>query len=437
MTVLLQFFASLSLLVMIHEFGHFLMAKLFGVRVEKFYMFFNPWFSLFKYKPKNSETTYGIGWLPLGGYVKLSGMIDESMDTEQMKKEPQPWEFRSKPAWQRLIIIVMGVVFNFLLALVIYTMIAFHYGDSYIPLKNVKYGMEFTDLAKSAGFQDGDILLRADGEELVSMDEKYVRMLLEADSVTVLRDGKETTFAIPGDFMSQVLESKTGLLDYRYPFVVDSVMEDSRAARAGLQAGDSLVSIGDSLRAAYVYSCVKLFSENKNVPVKLVVSRGDSLVDVVVTPDSEGHIGVYMKSMRAYFEVETIHYGFLESIGVGVKKGFGKLFGYANDMKYVFTKAGVQSVGGFMSIGSLFPSSFDGYYFWSMTAFLSVILAFMNILPIPALDGGHAVFIVYEMITGRKPSQKVVVKAQMVGMFLLFLLMIIANMNDVFRFLLN
>lgn len=433
LTIVLQLLASLSLLVMIHEFGHFLMAKLFGVRVEKFYLFFNPWKSLYKFKPKNSETTYGIGWLPLGGYVKLAGMIDESMDTDQMRKEPQEWEFRSKPAWQRLIIIIMGVVFNFLLALLIYTMIAFHYGDSYIPVQSVKTGMEFTELGKSVGFQDGDILLKADDKELKWLDDNAIRSILQADKVTVLRGGQEAVVDLPDDFMNQVLEKQSGVFSFRYPFVVEDVMPDSRAASAGLQKGDSLVSINDTL-PGYVCTGLKAFAAHKNVPVALKVYRNGSIVDLEVTPDPDGRVGVYMKPLTAFYEMETITYGFFESIGVGVKKGFGKLFGYASDMKYVFTKAGAQSMGGFMSIGSLFPYPFNGYAFWEMTAFLSVILAFMNIMPIPALDGGHAMFILYEMITRKKPSEKVVMKAQIIGMMLLLFLMIYANMQDFFRF---
>ena len=433
--IALQFFASLTILVMIHEMGHFLMAKLFKVRVEKFYLFFNPFFSLFKFKPKRSETTYGLGWLPLGGYVKLSGMVDESMDTEQMKNAPQPWEFRTKPAWQRLIIIVMGVVFNFLLALVIYTSIAFHYGEQYIPLQSIKAGLEFSDVAKKAGFRDGDILLRADDKCLVKADENTFRTVMESKRIVVMRDGEETEITLPDDFMMQVIEGNSGVFSFRYPFVIDRVMDGSRAERAGLLAGDSLVGVSDSLTPAYVSTCVKIFAEHRNDPLLVRVSRNEEIVDVQVTPDVDGRIGVYMKPISSFYQLEKESYGLLESVSVGVKRGFGRLFNYAGDMKYVFTKAGAQSVGGFMSIGSLFPYPFNAYAFWEMTAFLSVILAFMNILPIPALDGGHAVFILYEMIFRRKPSQNVVVKAQMIGMFLLLLLFVYANVNDLFRFL--
>ena len=433
LVVALQFFASLSILVMIHEFGHFIMAKIFKVRVEKFYLFFNPWLTIFKFKPKNSHTEYGIGWLPLGGYVKMAGMVDESMDGEQMSKEPQAWEFRTKPAWQRLLIIVMGVVFNFLLAIFIYSMVAFHYGDEYIPFRNVTSGMEFSELPKEIGFCDGDILLRADSMVLEKPDEASFRAILEADKVYVLRNGKEEVVDIPEDFMEKVLESNSGLMGFRYPFVVDSVMAGSRAERAGLLRGDSLLALNDSLTSVSVSTCLGYFAQNKNIPIQVKIWRAGKDTTILVTPDHNGKIGVYTRRMSSFYKEEKIEYGFFESFAVGIQKSFGRLFNYAGDMKYLFTKAGVQNLGGFMSIGSLFPYPFDGQLFWEMTAFLSIILAFMNILPIPALDGGHAMFILYEMITKKKPSVEFMMKAQMIGMMILFALLILANMNDVFR----
>lgn len=433
LVVVLQFFASLSILVMIHELGHFLMAKIFKVRVEKFYLFFNPWLTLLKFKPKNSETEYGIGWLPLGGYVKMAGMIDESLDGEQMKKEPEPWEFRTKPAWQRLLIIIMGVVFNFILAILIYSMVAFHYGDEYIPFKNVTSGMEFSELAKEIGFQDGDILLRADSMVLEKPEEASFRAILEADKVYVLRNGKEAVVDIPEDFILKVMEANTGFLASRYPFVVDSVMVGSRAERAGLMAGDSITALNDSITSISVSTCMTFFSQNKNIPVRARVSRAGRDTTLMLTPDHNGRIGVYMRPMSSYYKKEKKEYGFFESFSIGFEKGVSRLFNYAGDMKYMFTREGMQSLGGFMSIGSLFPYPFDGKLFWEMTAFLSVILAFMNILPIPALDGGHALFILYEMITKKKPSESFLMKAQMIGMMILFFLLIFANLNDVFR----
>lgn len=436
--ILIQFFASLSLLVIIHEFGHFLMAKIFKVRVEKFYLFFNPFLTLFKWKPKKSETEYGVGWLPLGGYVKLAGMIDESLDEEQMKKEPQPWEFRTKPAWQRLLIMIMGVVFNFLLALFIYSMIAFHYGDSYISFKDMSYGMEFSKCAKNAGFRDGDILLRADSEDLKKLDDASVHALLQADKVWVLRDGKEVMIDLPDDFATQIIGENQSFFGCRFPFVVDSVMPGSRAERAGMQRGDSLISMASTLNPdscdAYVSSGIEMFGMNKNVPVKINALRNGEIVSLLVTPDADGRIGVFMKPVAAFFPITTESYGLLESFSVGVKRGFGRLFNYAGDMKYVFSSAGVKQMGGFMSIGNLFQYPFNAHAFWEITAFLSVILAFMNILPIPALDGGHVLFLLIEVVTRKRPSQEVLVRAQMIGMALLFALMIYANINDIFRF---
>lgn len=438
LVVILQFLLSLTILVVFHEFGHFLMAKLFKVRVEKFYLFFNPGFTLFKHKSKKSDTEYGIGWLPLGGYVKLAGMIDESLDQEQMKRDPQPWEFRTKPAWQRLLIMVMGVVFNFILALFIYFMIAFHYGETYIPFKNMTDGMAFNEYAQSIGFRNGDILLRTDSKELVRLDDESMHALLEAKTVWVLRDSVETAIQIPEDFAEKIIESNSMFLGINYPFEVDSVMPDSRAMRAGLLKGDRVVSyidtsFQDSVRKSDVFSLIAMFNKNKNVPISITVRRKNTLGHLVVTPDADGKIGVAMRGPGSFFKYETVTYGFFESISVGVEKGFGRLFNYVGDMKYVFTPAGAKNIGGFVTIGSLFPYPFNARIFWEITAFLSLILAFMNILPIPALDGGHVMFLAYEVITKKKPSQNVMVKAQIIGMVLLFALMLYANLNDVFR----
>ena len=328
----------------------------------------------------------------------------------------------------------MGVVFNFILALFIYSMIAFNYGDRYIPFENITEGMEFSDLAKSAGFKDGDIFVWADSVAVEKPDEASFRAILEAKQVCVRRDGKEVVLNMPDGFMEKVLEAQTGFVGFRYPFVIDSVMVGSRAERVGLMSGDSLMTIGDSLAEAYVSTSVSIFSENRNIPIPVTLKRGSDTVSLTVTPDYNGKIGVYMRPMSAFYQAKEENYGFFESFGVGITRGVKKLTNYAGDMKYVFTKAGAQSLGGFMTIGSLFPYPFDAQAFWEITAFLSVILAFMNILPIPALDGGHLVFILYEMITRRKPSESVVMKAQVIGMFLLFVLLIYANLNDVFRF---
>ena len=418
--------------MVIHEFGHFLFARLFKIRVEKFYIFFNPWFSLFKYKPKNSETTYGIGWLPLGGYVKIAGMIDESMDTEQMKRPVQDWEFRSKPAWQRFLVMIAGVTFNFLLAILIYSAISFHFGDKYIAIQDVKTGMEFSPAAQKAGFQDGDILLRADDTPLEAFDEEAFRAIINAEQVTVLRDGKEVSLNMPDDLMQQILQEQKGFANFRIPFVVDSVIAGSRAEMAGLKAKDSIISVGDSV-TAYMAHCIDVFAEHKNLNLDITVMRAGVPVQLQITPDHNGKIGVYMKRITDFYPVRTKKYSFWESIPNGIQRGVKKFTGYASDMKYVFTKEGAQSMGGFISIGRLFPYPFNAEIFWEMTAYLSVILAFMNLLPIPGLDGGHIIFVLYEMITRRKPSQKTLIRAQMIGMIFLFMLIIFANMNDVFR----
>ncbi len=418
--------------MVIHEFGHFLFARLFKIRVEKFYIFFNPWFSLFKYKPKNSETTYGIGWLPLGGYVKIAGMIDESMDTEQMKRPVQDWEFRSKPAWQRFLVMIAGVTFNFLLAILIYSAISFHFGDKYIATQDVKTGMEFSPAAQKAGFRDGDILLRADDLPLEAFDEESFRAIINAEQVTVLRDGKEISLNMPDDLMQQILQEKKGFANFRIPFVVDSVIAGSRAEMAGLKANDSIISVGDSAMA-YMAHCIDVFAEHKNLNLDITVMRAGVPVQLQITPDHNGKIGVYMKRITDFYPVRTKKYSFWESIPNGIQRGVKKFTGYASDMKYVFTKEGAQSMGGFISIGRLFPYPFNAEIFWEMTAYLSVILAFMNLLPIPGLDGGHIMFVLYEMITRRKPSQKTLIRAQMIGMIFLFMLIIFANMNDVFR----
>lgn len=428
---LIQFFAALSLLVMIHEFGHFITAKIFGVRVEKFYIFFNPGFSLFKFKPKNSETTYGVGWLPLGGYVKLAGMIDESFDTEQMKGDPQEWEFRSKPAWQRLIIMVAGVVMNFLLAIAIYAGIAFHWGDSYLPLENVTEGMEYCWSAHEVGFKDGDKLVSADGVKLERLSQESVRQIVEAKSVRVERDGAMVDIAIPDSFMAMIMREGKGFAYYRIPFVVEKTIEGMPGAEAGLQANDKLLAIDGQTQC--LSQAMRQIASHKNKPMEWTILRGADTLKMSITPDVNGKVGVYMMSPYDLYESKHIDYSLLESIPQGLKTAVTKVTGYVSDFKYVFTPEGAQSLGGFGSVASLFPDEFDFYAFWNITAFLSVILAFMNFLPIPALDGGHILFVLIEIITRKKVSQNVLMKAQTIGVALLLALMIFANLNDVFR----
>ncbi len=431
----LQLLLCLSLLVIVHEFGHFIFARLFKVRVEKFYLFFDPWFSLFKYKPKNSDTEYGIGWLPLGGYCKISGMIDESMDKEAMAQPAKPYEFRSKSAGQRLLIMVGGVLFNFLLALFIYSMILFAWGDSYLPLKNMKMGMNYSETFQQVGFQDGDILLKADGVELERFNSDCFRQVVEAKQVTVMRNGVETSIAIPEDMMQRCIRDGKGFADpMRFPFVVKDIpQKDSPAALAGLQPRDSVVSVNGVLTPTFTDVTAQL-AQHKGEEIAFGFYRQGQLESAVLKTDTAGKVGVQVMLPQELYQVETRTYGFFESFPAGILLGVNTLKGYVNDMKYVFTKEGASSLGGFGAIGSLFPPVWDWQLFWKQAAFLSIILAFMNILPIPALDGGHVMFLIYEVVTRRKPSDKFLEYAQMVGMFLLFALLLYANGNDLFRF---
>lgn len=434
----LQLIMSLSLLVIIHEGGHFLFARLFKTRVEKFCLFFDPWFTLFKFKPKNSETEYAIGWLPLGGYVKIAGMIDESMDTEQMKQPMQPWEFRAKPAWQRLLIMVGGVLFNFILALFIYSMILFTWGEEYVLVQQAPLGMDFNETAKSAGFQDGDVLISADGVEFERMGPDLLTSIVDARQVTVLRSGAPVSIYIPENMMDHLLADSVRFASFRYPFVIDSLAVGQPAALAGLQVGDSLTHV-DGKNISY-----SDFEEEKMQRRQMANASHDMLLTYVrngvtdtltITTDSLYKLGVYPRVMTSKL-LPTVkkEYSFLASFPAGASLGVKTLQGYVSQMKYVFSKEGAKQLGGFGTIGSIFPATWDWYQFWSMTAFLSIILAFMNILPIPALDGGHVLFLLYEIIARRKPSDKFMERAQMVGMFLLFGLLLWANFNDILRY---
>ncbi len=435
----LQLVMSLSLLVIIHEGGHFLFARLFKTRVEKFCLFFDPWFTLFKFKPKNSDTEYGVGWLPLGGYVKIAGMIDESMDTEQMKQPVQPWEFRAKPAWQRLLIMTGGVLFNFLLALFIYSMILFTWGDSYIPVQQAPLGMDFNETAKAVGFRDGDVLLSADGVPFERMGGDLLTAVVDARQVTVLRQGKETSVYIPDNMMDRLLADSARFADFRFPFVIDSVAAGRPAALAGLQVGDSITQL-NGRNIAYLDFKEEMMNRQKadsaSHEITLTYVRHGQTAQVTLLTDSAFNIGVMpiLQTSRLLPVVEK-EYTFFSAIPAGVTLGVNTLKGYVGQMKYLFSKEGAKQLGGFGAIGSIFPATWDWHQFWYMTAFLSIILAFMNILPIPALDGGHVLFLLYEIIARRKPSDAFMERAQMAGMFLLLILMLWANFNDVLRYL--
>jgi len=451
---LLQFMLAIGLLVLLHEGGHFFFAKLFGVKVDKFYLFFDPsiwkWDgSIFKWKPKNSDTQYGMGWLPLGGYCKIAGMIDESFDTEQMKQPEQPWEFRAKPAWQRLLIMIGGVLVNFLLALFIYSMILFHWGDTYVPVKNMTYGMKFNTEAKALGFQDGDILIGTEKGEFKEFSADLYRDLSEATRVDLIRNGKQMSLTLPGDLnLLGMLKAEPSFVRPLIPAEVDSVMADSPAAGIGLQQGDKIVAINDKPVDSYnefvdqlgiledMMTAAQTPADSLKIRTATIVyQRGETNDTVSVTLTPELKLGFFVKTVAGIYEPVTKEYGFFESFPAGIKYGWNVLAGYVGDMKYVFTADGAKSLGGFGAIGSLFPPMWDWYMFWKMTAFLSIILAFMNILPIPALDGGHVLFLLYEMITRRKPSETFMIRAEYVGFGILILLMVFANLNDILRWL--
>ena len=438
----LQLMMSLSLLVIIHEGGHFFFAKLFKVRVTKFYLFFDPWFSLFKFKPKNSETEYGMGWLPLGGYVQIAGMVDETQSSEDLNHPVQDWEFRAKPAWQRLLIMVGGVMMNFLLALFIYSMILFKWGDQYVSLQDMTHGMEFNERAEEIGFRDGDILLSADEQPLQRFDVDMLRAITEARVVKVSREGQEVEVFMPEISLLDVAKDVPAFVEPLLPNVVDSVMPGRPFAEVGIQSGDVLLAVNETPVSSYnvfVSKLAELREEaeaegKKTADFTLVYSRAGVQDTLAVQTDTLFMVGATSKALADY-KVTTKEYGFFEAFPAGIALGVNTLKGYVNDMKYVFTKEGAKSVGGFGTIGSIFPKVWDWHRFWEMTAFLSIILAFMNILPIPALDGGHVLFLLYEIIARRKPSDKFMERAQMAGMILLFALLIYANFNDVLRFL--
>lgn len=436
----LQLLMALSLLVLIHEFGHFIFARLFKVKVDKFYLFFDWKFSLFKWKPKNSDTEYGIGWIPLGGYCKIAGMIDESMDTEQLNKPAEPWEYRSKPAWQRLLIIVGGVMFNLILALFIYAMVLFTWGDYYTDMHSMKNGFVFNETAQEIGFRNGDIIVEIDGEEAHKLYQDKVRGvnilrdICNADDVTVLREGKKVSIAIP-DTLGLLNMNKNGLfMQERILSCIDSVEAGSPAALAGIAKGDRIIAIDCKPVDSWndLKRIMASLREEGKKTFSIEVER-DSVFEITASVDTTFTLGV----MPVLNDYPLIHntYGFFESFPAGIQFGLNVLEGYVSDFKYVFSSEGAKSVGMFGSIGSLFPAEWDWHEFWLMSAFLSIILAFMNILPIPALDGGHAMFLIAEMITGRQPSDKFMERAQMVGMLLILGLFLLATYNDITKFI--
>lgn len=502
---LVQFLISISLLVLLHEGGHFFFAKLFKTRVDKFYMFFNPRFSILRVKkfggklhwrffasntpasitedvdadgnkpldadgkviyrsmtdeereklppedwrrePDNTE--FGIGWVPVGGYCSIIGMVDETKSARDLASTPQPWEYRSKPIWQRFLIIVGGVTVNFLLALFIYSMIMFHWGDSYCALKDMKLGMEFSPTAQAIGFQNGDIPIKIDGKEFVKYDIDLLRGIADADIVTVQRNGKEVDISMPDDIdLLKIASEVPPFIRVKVPAIVDSVMADSPAEKVGMQKGDVITAIN----GIKVHSWGEVTDITGRLADKLLDAKttadslacrqiaiaftsGNSVVEDSLMLSKDMLMGVGQIHYSMYYKPTEIKYSFFESFSAGTSYGCNVLKGYIGDLKYLFSSDGVKSLGGFGTIGNLFPASWDWYLFWKMTAFLSIILAFMNILPIPALDGGYALMLIYEAITGRKPSEKFMERAGTIGFIILVLLLVVANLNDVLRWL--
>ena len=476
-----QLILALAILIIIHEFGHFLFARIFGIRVEKFYIFFDPWKELFKWKPGKyvgglgkqkdiskkpvcvecenkqrstgnkpqkskfwSDTEYGIGWIPLGGYCKISGMIDESMDTEQMKQPAKPYEFRSKPAWQRLLVMIAGVLFNFLLAILIYAGIVYATGEKYVALNDANMGLEFSQAAQNAGFRNGDIPISADGEALDRIPTEDRMRIMQAREVTVLRDGNEVTISIPENFIfdldKELKDENTTInfFTYRIPTRITQVMPGEGAAKAGIKEGDEVIAINGTPTASLTEFLSSLTGhDNEDIQIT-VVRPGEIANDTLTLPvhlSENSKMGVGLETNpAAFFTVKEKKYNIFTSIPRGIEMGVDRLTSYAKSMKLVFTKEGAKAVGGFGAIGSIFPESWDWIAFWNIAAFLSVALAFMNILPIPALDGGHVLFLLYEVIFRRKPSEKFMEYAQMTGMVLLIGLLIYANGMDIVRF---
>ena len=426
-----QLLLSLSILIVLHELGHFIPAKLFGTRVEKFYLFFDVKYSLFK--KKIGETVYGIGWLPLGGYVKISGMIDESFDKEQMQKPPQPWEFRSKPAWQRLIIMLGGVTVNLLLGFFIYMMVFFVWGKETLPQENIPLGLEPSELIQEIGFEKGDKIVDVDGQELdYVLDINKMLLLRPIEKIKVEKlDGSISEINIPENIGSEIFQS--GQINSFTPLfsaIVDSVSNESPALYAGIQSGDRIISINNE--SIYDWSSfTKWIKNNSDDIIDVIVERGDSNYNISINRNDDGTIGVWKKNTG----IETINekIGFVDSVKQGFNYGYWTLYEYVAQFSFVFTKKGAQQLGGFGTIGNIFPAQWDWKGFWLSTALLSIILAFMNVLPIPALDGGHVMFLVYEIITGRRPSDKFMEVSTMIGFFLLIALVLYANGNDLFR----
>lgn len=438
-----QLVAALSLLVVLHEFGHYIFARMFGIKVEKFYLFFDPKFALVRWKPKAKpkklgrenvatwrDTEYGIGWLPLGGYVKIAGMMDESMDKEQLAKPAQPWEFRSKPAWQRLLVMLGGVLFNFILAVIIYAGIAIYWGEKYIPIQSATYGYDYSEPAKEAGFRTGDIPLAADGEPLDAADERWLYRLAEAKTATVLRGNDTVAISLPSNFIARL--GKEGLLEIRIPVVAKDVSRGGEAASAGLKAGDRIIAV-DTVATPTLTEFTPALRARAGRKTALSVVRSSDTLSLTAVPDEYGKLGFMLTPPSELFNTVRVKYSLLQGIPKGWELGTGTMGTYVSSLKHVFSKEGAQSVGGFGAMGSMFPDRWDWYAFWQITAFFSLALAFMNVLPIPVLDGGHVLFLLYEMVTRRKIPDKVMEILLYCGFVLLIALLLFANGMDLVR----
>jgi len=431
----LQLVLSLSLLVILHEAGHFFFARLFKTRVEKFYLFFDPWFAL--YRKKAGSTEYGIGWLPLGGYVKISGMIDESMDREQMKQPAQPWEFRSKPAWQRLLIMVGGVLMNFLFAFLIYIAVLYTWGEEYLPVSSVKYGIVVDETGEKIGFRNGDKILSVDHQPVENFAKIIPTIVLDkASSVQVERDNQKVDIPVTNETLALLLKSK-GILGIRYPFkfIIGEFAKNSPGRDAGLQKGDEIISI-NGMQFAFHDQFQKVLAASKGKEITVELIRNSQKMEIPVQLGEEGMIGITNSiSFQDQFEFKTLRYNLFQSIPAGITRGVEITKNYLKQFKLFFmpeAKA-YESLGGFITIGNIFPGTWDWHAFWNMTAFISIILAIMNLLPIPALDGGHVIFLVYELVSRRKPNEKFMEYAQVTGMLLLLALVLYANANDIIK----
>lgn len=430
-----QLILSLSLLVIIHEFGHFIFARAFKTRVEKFYLFFDPWFSLFKVK--KGETEYGVGWLPLGGYVKISGMIDESMDKEAMKLPPQPYEFRSKKSWQRLLIMVGGVLMNFILAFIIYIGVLYAWGETYLPTANVKYGIEVDSIGMQIGLQNGDKILSVDNKPVENFRKVIPTVILDkAHAIQVERNGQKVDVEISDEDLALLIRSK-GVISYRIPYnyTISSFAKNSPAKEAGLKTGDQILGM-DSLKFEYNDQFRTALRERVGKTITLQVLRDGKESNVSMQVPESAALGIALDlNLEKIFELKTTEYSLFESIPAGFDRGISTINDYLKQFKLIFspkTKA-YESLGGFIAIGNIFPGAWNWFDFWNMTAFLSIILGVMNLLPIPALDGGHVIFLIFEMVTGRKPGEKFLEYAQIAGMVLLLSLVLYANVNDIFK----